>query len=291
MAHEIDRVSAADALEDHENAEHILRDGRRTGFFVIQISRSARHRMPWHICPAGVGPFANEAKMDVVSEICFAIGIVRGEKEIDRIDDANVADQENENETFSGIASRRRVFRFRTQEHVADREDEQYEYEERYEEWRGEFGELGDAECDPGEPDIFRARRFDEAGEEISSRKLFRTRRRRPSSHNGRARVSWGKAEKKRRQERPPGSHEPLGEEVNEDDGKDREENGHDPRRLNNLIRIVAGIVEELVAPSHSPLISVCHADVAFVGKFGFIKSTGSIARAFTSGGCSGFSR
>ena len=55
-----------------------------------------------------------------------------------------------------------------------------------------------------------------------------------------------GKAEEECRQERPPGSHEPPREEIDENDGEDREQYRHDPRRPDDRVRIIAGIVEEL---------------------------------------------
>ena len=93
MAHEIDRVSGAYALKDHEDAEHILRERpQSTGFFVIQTSRSARHRMPWHILSRGSRPVRERGQDGRRIGDLFRGGIVRGEQEIDWIYDADIAD-------------------------------------------------------------------------------------------------------------------------------------------------------------------------------------------------------
>ena len=48
-------------------------NGRKTGFPAIQMFRSARQRVAWHIWPPGVGPVEKEMKIVVVSETCFAM--------------------------------------------------------------------------------------------------------------------------------------------------------------------------------------------------------------------------
>ena len=89
----------------------------------------------------------------------FRDRIVRGEQEIDRIDDADVADEKNKNKIFQISPSGTRASRGAAgREHIPDPEDEQNEYKERHEERRGKFRELGDAERDAREPEIFRGR-------------------------------------------------------------------------------------------------------------------------------------
>ena len=55
----------------------------------------------------------------------------------------------------------------------------------------------------------------------------------------------------KGRHERPPVAHQPPGEKVNEEYQKNRDEHRHDARGIYDLVRVVAGFIEELRA--HAP--------------------------------------
>ena len=65
----------SDALEDHEDAEHIFRERPEYADFpAIQISRSARQRMPWQCCARRRRGRRERSEDGRVSETCFAIG-------------------------------------------------------------------------------------------------------------------------------------------------------------------------------------------------------------------------
>ena len=82
----------------------------------------------------------------------------------------------------------------------------------------------------------------------------------------------------------------PSREKIDKKDRRDRDEDREYARGLDDRVRVVAGLVEELRA--HVPLgVHFGLPRVLCVGKVGFKKSTGSIASAFMSGGCSGFRR
>ena len=79
-----------------------------------------------------------------------------------------------------------------------------------------------------------------------------------------------GKSEENGGKERPPWPHEPFGEKVNKDERQDGEQYRHDPRRLDDRIRAIPGVIKELIA--HVPLAVdlLCPGDI--VRREGWIK-------------------
>ena len=97
MAHEIDRVSGAYALKDHEDAEHILRERPQDRILChpnIQIGE-ASHAVA-HLS-RGSRPVRERGQDGRRIGDLFRGGIVRGEQEIDSIYDADIADEKNKN--------------------------------------------------------------------------------------------------------------------------------------------------------------------------------------------------